>query len=97
MRCLRRDEPGPAEKLQAGLEPICGRCKKPLSLHPHPVAITDGSFADEVERSPLPVMVDMWAPWCGPCRAVTPIVEELAGELAGRIRVGNSTSMRTQS
>jgi thioredoxin 2 len=77
----------PPEKLQAGLEPICGRCKKPLTAHPKPVQITDANFANEVERSLLPVLVDMWAPWCGPCRQVAPVVEELATELAGRMRV----------
>ncbi len=53
----------PPEKLEAGLEPICGRCKKPLTARPKPVAITDANFADEVERSPLPVLGDRWAPW----------------------------------
>jgi thioredoxin 2 len=77
----------PIEKLQQGLEPICGRCKKPLTLRPKPVRITDANFADEVERSPLPVLVDMWAPWCGPCRQVAPVVEELATEFSGRMRV----------
>jgi thioredoxin 2 len=77
----------PIEKLQAGLEPICGRCKKPLNSRPTPLEITDANFADAVERSPLPVLVDMWAPWCGPCRQVAPVVEQLAVELSGRMRV----------
>jgi thioredoxin 2 len=77
----------PLEKLQAGLEPICGRCRKRLTTHPKPVQITDANFADEVERSLLPVLVDMWAPWCGPCRQLAPVVEELATELSGRMRV----------
>jgi thioredoxin 2 len=77
----------PLEKLRRGLEPVCGRCKKPLPTY-LPLTITDANFSEEVEGSALPVLIDMWAPWCGPCRMVTPIVEQLAKEWAARVRVG---------
>ena len=77
----------PQAKLAQGLVPKCGQCKQRLVTAGGPLTVTDATFAAEVERSPLPVLVDAWAPWCGPCRMVGPIVDELATELAGKVRV----------
>jgi thioredoxin len=52
---------------------------------PKPIDVSDADFEQVVLKASNPVLVDFWAPWCGPCRAVTPIVEELANEYAGRI------------
>lgn len=75
----------PREDVAQGLEPVCGRCKTPLSLKP--VEVTDATFSTEVERSPVPVLLDMWAAWCNPCRMIAPVVEQLGAEIGGRVRV----------
>ena len=51
------------------------------------IQVTDGNFDQEVLKSSIPVLVDFWAPWCGPCRAMGPIIDELAGEFDGKVKI----------
>ena len=64
--------------------PRCGKCHTAL---PWLVDVTTADFDSMVQQSALPVLVDVWAPWCGPCRTVAPILEQLAADRAGTLRV----------
>lgn len=69
--------------------PVCGKCGAQLSTgnsYDHPVDVTDKTFDSEALSFPGPVIVDCWAPWCGPCRMVAPVLEQLASEYTGRVR-----------
>ena len=64
--------------------PRCGNCHRPL---PWIVDAGDDTFSEVAEQAKLPVLVDMWAIWCGPCRMVSPALEQVARELAGRVKL----------
>ena len=80
----------PADRIEAGGK--CGKCGSLLKteelFEPQPVMVTDGNFDLKVLKSPLPVLLFAWAPWCTTCVAVAPIIDEFAADARGKVRVG---------
>jgi len=65
----------------------CGACKAPLPPVAEPIDATPETFTDIVERATVPILIDFWAPWCGPCKIAAPEIRELAREMAGKALV----------
>jgi len=88
LRCPACGAVNRVPEARAGQPARCGRCRAPLGTAVAPVELTDESFETAVTASRVPVLVDCWADWCGPCHALAPTIDAVARAWAGRVVVG---------
>ena len=84
----------PEDKLDSG--GVCGKCRKPL-FNKKPLELTSANFSKIIANNELPVMVDFWAPWCGPCKMMAPVFEQAAQQLEPNMLLAKLNTENEQS